>query len=198
MPLLLIIGGVLILAGLSLLVAWFGAFLALLKAVLPLGVIGLGGLLAYFGWEERQDRRGAVMDFSSPAEANRYQADALAYQESLDQIGEAGASASLDAPLDAAPSASLDAPQSAESPGLEPPPKAARLDEYPPKPGSLETGPPDAGSPEPGSPEAGSFEPGPQTSDALEADKPHVVIESAPDDQSGATVSIAKTEPQSE
>lgn len=101
MPLLLIIGGVLILAGLALLVAWFGSFIVLLKAVLPLGVVGLGGLLAYFGWEERQDRGGALLDFSSPAEANRYQADALAYQESIDQIGEAGGAASLEEPIEA-------------------------------------------------------------------------------------------------
>ena len=98
MPLLLIIGGVLILAGLALLAAWFSALVVVLKAVLPLGVVGLGGLLAYFGWEERQDRKGAaLMDFSSPAEADRYQADALAYQEKIDQIGEAAGEAAGEA-----------------------------------------------------------------------------------------------------
>jgi hypothetical protein len=96
MPLLLVIGGVLILAGLALLATWISSFLIVLKAFLPLGVIGLGGLLAYFGWEERQDRKGATMDFSSPAEANRYQADALAYQETIDRLGEPEAASALE------------------------------------------------------------------------------------------------------
>ena len=156
MPLLLIIGGVLILAGLSLLVAWFEAFLVFLKAILPLGVISLGGLLAYFGWEERQDRQGAIMDFSSPAEANRYQADALAYQESIDQIGEAETAESLGA-LD-----SLDSPVTIASPDSS---------------DSL------------GSPDSSESLEGPP-----DEDTPHVTIESAPDDQPGATVTLSKTE----
>jgi hypothetical protein len=120
MPLLLVIGGALILAGLALLVAWFGALVTVLKAIAPLGVIGLGGLLAYFGWEERRDRLGAVMDFSSPAEANRYQADALAYQESIDQIGEASPAEPGLEPLEGAGPRAIEAaaePQAIEASG---------------------------------------------------------------------------------
>jgi hypothetical protein len=134
MPLLLIIGAVLVVAGLALLVAWFGALLVVLKAFLPLGVIGLGGLLAYFGWEERQDRKGAMMDFSSPAEADRYQADALAYQERIDRISG-----------EVAPETLADG-------------QAA--------PGRLESAAGDR--------------------------PPHVVIESAPDDQAQATVTVSE------
>jgi hypothetical protein len=88
MPLLLVIGGVLILFGLALFVAWFGYFWQVFKAFLPLFVIALGGLLTYFGWEERKDSRGAFLDFSSPDEASRYQAEALAYQEKIDSLVE--------------------------------------------------------------------------------------------------------------
>ncbi|MDR2455892.1 MAG: hypothetical protein LBE49_04780 [Deltaproteobacteria bacterium] len=160
MPLLLIIGGVLVLAGLSLLVAWFGSFITLLKAVLPLLVAGLGGLLAYFGWEERQDRKGALMDFSSPAEANRYQADALAYQESIDQIAEEQAPGSLESPVEGA---------------LESPAEGALES---PVEGALE------------SPVEGALE-------ASAAEGAIVVIESAPDDQNEATVTVTG-EPKSE
>jgi hypothetical protein len=86
MPLLLVIGGILILFGLALFVAWFGFFWALFKALLPLFVIALGGLLTYFGWEERKDSKGAFIDFSSPDEASRYQAEALAYQEKISSL----------------------------------------------------------------------------------------------------------------
>ncbi|MDR2302614.1 MAG: hypothetical protein LBF38_11320, partial [Deltaproteobacteria bacterium] len=40
----------------------------------------------YFGWEERKDSKGAFIDFSSPDEASRYQAEALAYQEKIDNL----------------------------------------------------------------------------------------------------------------
>jgi divalent metal cation (Fe/Co/Zn/Cd) transporter len=86
MPLLLVIGGVLILFGLALFVAWFGYFWQVFKAFLPLFIIALGGLLTYFGWEERKDTKRAFIDFSSPDEASRYQADALAYQEKIDNL----------------------------------------------------------------------------------------------------------------
>jgi hypothetical protein len=86
MPFLLIVGGILILGGLALFVFWFGQFLLVLKAFLPLIVMSLGGLLAYFGWEERRDSQRAFLDFSSPDEASRYQAEALAYQEKLDSL----------------------------------------------------------------------------------------------------------------
>ncbi|MDR1085232.1 MAG: hypothetical protein LBP22_10350 [Deltaproteobacteria bacterium] len=83
MPILFVIGLLIIIGGLTLFVSWFGYFWELLKALLPLVIVTLGGVLTYFGWEERKDRKGAVLDFSSPAEASRYQAEALAYQEKL-------------------------------------------------------------------------------------------------------------------
>ncbi|MDR1873122.1 MAG: hypothetical protein LBS60_14570 [Deltaproteobacteria bacterium] len=86
MPILLIIGLLIIVGGLVLFVSWFGFFWALIKALAPLAIIALGGVLTYFGWEERKDRKGAVMDFSSPAEASRYHAEALAYQEKLNSL----------------------------------------------------------------------------------------------------------------
>ncbi|MDR1658091.1 MAG: hypothetical protein LBT47_11160 [Deltaproteobacteria bacterium] len=89
MPLLLIIGSFLVVSGVALLINWFSALLFLIKALLPLAVIGLGGLLAYFGWEERKDRKSALLDFSSPAEASRYQAEALAYKEKIAQLSDA-------------------------------------------------------------------------------------------------------------
>jgi hypothetical protein len=88
MPLLLVIGGILILFGLALFVAWFGYFWQVFKAFLPLFIIALGGLLTYFGWEERKDTKGAFIDFSSPDEASRYQAEALAYQEKIDKLAD--------------------------------------------------------------------------------------------------------------
>jgi hypothetical protein len=88
MPILLVVGTLLILAGLSLLVFWFQSFWIVFKAFVPLAVVGLGGTLAYFGWEERKERLGAFLEFSSLAEASRYQAEALAYQEKLNTIQE--------------------------------------------------------------------------------------------------------------
>jgi hypothetical protein len=88
MPLLLIIGCVLILAGIALFVAWAGYFWLLFKALFPLVIIALGGLMTYFGWEEKKDRKGAFLEFSTPAEATRYQADALAYQEKINNLQE--------------------------------------------------------------------------------------------------------------
>ncbi|MDR1310179.1 MAG: hypothetical protein LBL95_09855 [Deltaproteobacteria bacterium] len=87
MPLLLIVGGFLVLGGLALLIVWLNEFLLVFKAFFPLLVISLGGLLAYFGWEERKDSQRAFLDFSSPDEASRYQAEALAYQEKIDSLG---------------------------------------------------------------------------------------------------------------
>jgi hypothetical protein len=83
MPALLIIGILIIIGGLTLFVFWFEYLWALVKAFLPLGIIVVGGITAYFGWEAKKDRRGAYLDFSSPTEASRYQAEALAYQEKL-------------------------------------------------------------------------------------------------------------------
>jgi hypothetical protein len=83
-----------IVGGLALFVGWFEYFVIVFKALLPLAVIAVGGVLAYFGWEERMDRKTAFLDFSSPDEANRYQAEALAYQEKLNGLHDASEPAS--------------------------------------------------------------------------------------------------------
>jgi hypothetical protein len=105
MPLLLIIGCALILGGISLFVAWAEYFWLLFKALFPLVIISFGGIMAYFGWEERKDRKGAVLEFSSPAEASRYQAEALAYQEKINNLQETQS-------LDVDPSQQLEAQES--------------------------------------------------------------------------------------
>jgi hypothetical protein len=105
MPILFIIGLFIVVGGLVLFVSWFSFFLILVKALLPLAVIALGGILTYFGWEERKDRKGAVMDFSSPAEASRYQAEALAYQEKLNSLQEGEADPNAAAAESAQPAA---------------------------------------------------------------------------------------------
>jgi uncharacterized membrane protein YgcG len=90
MPALLLTGALIMVGGLVLFVVWFEYLWALIKALAPLAVIGCGAIVTYFGWEEKKDRSGAFLDFSSPSEASRYQAEALAYQEKLDGIQEAG------------------------------------------------------------------------------------------------------------
>ncbi|MDR2353863.1 MAG: hypothetical protein LBF22_12065 [Deltaproteobacteria bacterium] len=89
MPALLLTGAIIMIAGLVLFVVWFEYLWALIKALAPLAIIGVGAIVTYFGWEEKKDRSGAFLDFSSPTEASRYQAEALAYQEKLDGIQEA-------------------------------------------------------------------------------------------------------------
>jgi hypothetical protein len=86
MPALLLTGAVIMIGGLVLFVVWFEYLWALLKALAPLAIIGIGAIVTYYGWEEKKDRSGAFLDFSSPSEASRYQAEALAYQEKLDGI----------------------------------------------------------------------------------------------------------------
>ncbi|MDR1577484.1 MAG: hypothetical protein LBT86_04545 [Deltaproteobacteria bacterium] len=86
MPVLLIVGLLIIAGGLVLFVSWFSFFWILIKALTPLALLTLGGALTYFGWEERKDRKGALLDFSSPAEASRYQAEARLYQEKLNNF----------------------------------------------------------------------------------------------------------------
>ncbi|MDR1041804.1 MAG: hypothetical protein LBR80_16895 [Deltaproteobacteria bacterium] len=93
MPALLIIGLVIILGGGVLFAVWFEYLWELIKAILPLTLIGVGGVIAYFGWEEKKDRKGAFLDFSSPTEASRYQAEALAYQEKINGFNEDAAAA---------------------------------------------------------------------------------------------------------
>ncbi|MDR0881170.1 MAG: hypothetical protein LBP55_01300 [Candidatus Adiutrix sp.] len=86
MPVLLIIGLVSLLIGLILLGVWFGSFLVLVKALLPLAFLAGGAVASYLGWTERRDRRRPSMDFSSPGEATRYQAEARAYQAEINEI----------------------------------------------------------------------------------------------------------------
>ncbi|MDR2200180.1 MAG: hypothetical protein LBR53_12170 [Deltaproteobacteria bacterium] len=88
MPALLLTGAVIMIGGLVLFVVWFEYLWALIKALAPLAIITVGAIVTYFGWEEKKDRGGAFLDFSSPSEASRYQAEALAYQEKLDGIQE--------------------------------------------------------------------------------------------------------------
>ncbi|MDR2350062.1 MAG: hypothetical protein LBF41_05470 [Deltaproteobacteria bacterium] len=88
MPALLIVGVIVILGGLALFALWIEHLLVVVKAVLPLGLMSLGGIMVYFGWEERKGGPASFMDFSSPAEASRYQAEALAYQEKLNGFQE--------------------------------------------------------------------------------------------------------------
>ncbi|MDR1608460.1 MAG: hypothetical protein LBT38_08665 [Deltaproteobacteria bacterium] len=106
MPILLIVGLLIIVGGLILFVSWFSFFWILIKALAPLAIITLGGALTYFGWEERKDRKGAVLDFSSPAEASRYQAEALAYQEKLSNIQDDEPVSATEKPTEETPKAS--------------------------------------------------------------------------------------------
>lgn len=86
MPVLMIMGLVSLLLGIVLFFVWFGYILALIKAVLPLFFIIGGAVAGYLGWEELKEKRGPAMDFSSPDEANRYKAEAKAYQAKLNEI----------------------------------------------------------------------------------------------------------------
>lgn len=86
MPVLLIAGLVSLVLGLVLFFAWFGYIVAIAKAILPAAFIGAGAVAAYLGWEEMKDQKGPNIDFSSPAEANRYKAEAMAYQEKINEV----------------------------------------------------------------------------------------------------------------
>ncbi|MDR2421806.1 MAG: hypothetical protein LBE01_00315, partial [Deltaproteobacteria bacterium] len=63
MPILFLVGLLIIIGGLVLFVTWFSFFWILIKAIAPLAIVTLGGVLTYFGWEERKDRKGAILDF---------------------------------------------------------------------------------------------------------------------------------------
>jgi len=91
MPVLLVMGLATVFLGLVLFFAWFGHILALIKAVLPIGFIVCGAVAAYLGWEEKKERERPAMDFSTPDEASRYQAEARAYQERINEIKVTGA-----------------------------------------------------------------------------------------------------------
>lgn len=86
MPVLMIAGLVSLVLGIVLFFVWFGYILALIKAILPLAFIISGAVASYLGWEEMKESRTPMMDFSSPDEADRYKAEAKAYQAKLNEI----------------------------------------------------------------------------------------------------------------
>jgi len=86
MPVLLVLGLATLFLGLVLFFVWFGYIMAIIKALLPLGFITCGAVAAYLGWEEKKERERPAMDFSTPDEASRYQAEAKAYQERINEI----------------------------------------------------------------------------------------------------------------
>jgi hypothetical protein len=85
MPVLLAGGLAALIVGIILFFCWFAAIGALLKALLPLAFIAGGAVAAYLGWEEFQDRNKPPLDFSSPDEADRYKAEAKAYQAEINE-----------------------------------------------------------------------------------------------------------------
>ncbi len=92
MPVLFIAGVVTLLLGLILLVVWFSHFVAIIKVILPILFMGGGAIAAYLGWEELKDRKDPRFDFSSQDEAERYKAEATAYQAGLEGMkGDAAA-----------------------------------------------------------------------------------------------------------
>ena len=86
MPGMLVGGLAALVVGLIMFFAWLGAVLALVKALAALGLIGAGAVAIYLGWEEFRDQKKPNLDFSSPAEADRYRAEAAAYQAKLAEI----------------------------------------------------------------------------------------------------------------
>jgi hypothetical protein len=160
MPALLLTGAVIMIGGLVLFVVWFEYLWALIKALAPLAIIGIGAIVTYFGWEEKKDRSGAFLDFSSPSEASRYQAEALAYQEKLDGIQEASREKELEKNaelvLEKDDFKEADEPRPAD--GGEPPAAAGSGSEASASEGGAADGGearPDAGEPKEGGQEAG-------------------------------------------
>lgn len=86
MPVLMIAGLGSLVLGIVLFFAWSEQILALIMAVLPLVFIIGGAVASYLGWEEMKEGRSPAMDFSSPDEANRYKAEAKAYQAELNEM----------------------------------------------------------------------------------------------------------------
>jgi hypothetical protein len=83
----LLVGGLAALVvGLIMFFVWLGAVLTLIKALAALGFMGAGAGAIYLGGDEFQDHKRPSLDFSSPAEAARYQAEAAAYQSKLAEI----------------------------------------------------------------------------------------------------------------
>lgn len=88
MPILLIAGLASLVLGLVLFFVWFAYIVAIVKALLPAAFIGAGAVAAYLGWEEMKDQKNPSIDFSSSTEADRYKAEAMAYQEKINEIAE--------------------------------------------------------------------------------------------------------------
>lgn len=88
MPILLIAGLASLVLGLVLFFVWFAYIVAIVKALLPAAFIGAGAVAAYLGWEEMKDQKNPNIDFSSSTEADRYKAEAVAYQEKINEIAD--------------------------------------------------------------------------------------------------------------
>ncbi len=90
MPVLLIVGLAALLLGIIFFFVWIGYFVMLVKALAPLAFIIGGAVAAYLGWEEMMDKKDAGLDFSNPDEANRYKAEATAYQAEINDMRAGG------------------------------------------------------------------------------------------------------------
>ncbi len=90
MPILLIIGLLILILSVVLLSFWVGHLWLLVKAVAPLILLLIGVVATYFGWEEWQESRNPVMDFSSPDEEERYRREAKAMQEQINDLKDDG------------------------------------------------------------------------------------------------------------
>lgn len=86
MPILLVGGLVALVIGVVLFFCWLAAIGILIKAVLSLAFITGGAVAVYLGWEEFQDRNKPPLDFSSSDEADRYKAEANAYQTEINEV----------------------------------------------------------------------------------------------------------------
>ncbi len=86
MPILLFGGLAALIIGVVLFFCWVAAIGILFKALLSLAFITGGVVAIYLGWEEFQDRNKPPLDFSSPDEADRYKAEAHAYQTEINEV----------------------------------------------------------------------------------------------------------------
>ena len=87
-PVLLLSGLATLVVGVVLFFVWLEAILTVVQALMPLALLGAGAVAVYLGWEELRDLKKPALGFSTPAEANRYQAEARAYQEELDHLSQ--------------------------------------------------------------------------------------------------------------
>lgn len=123
MPVLLIVGLAALLLGIIFFFVWISYFVMLVKALAPLAFIIGGAVAAYLGWEEMMDKKDAGLDFSNPDEANRYKAEATAYQAEINDMRAAGTqpqaeTATESSDTQTAPGSEVEA--NADSPASEP------------------------------------------------------------------------------